>query len=274
MRNTFSKSITDIIKDRHSVRTYENKPLSEEVLNKVKLYLNEINNSQTVFGSKVRINLVEKNDGNKEAKLGTYGVIKGANYYLVASYDKSCEKGLYDLGYLLEKVVLYCTDLGLGTVWLGGTFNKGNFATSINLGENELLPIVCPFGIEANKKSLIAKVFGVNTNKRKNFDTLFFKDNFDRSMSYEEAKEYGQVLENVRLAPSALNKQPWRIVKENNNLHIYNEGKIEMSKVDLGIALCHLKLSAEEKGLDGKFEVIDNKKSDKFEYVISWIGAN
>ena len=37
------------------------------------------------------------------------------------------------------------------------------------------------------------------------------------------------------------------VAAENNNLHIYNEGKIE---------------------------VIDNKKSNKFEYVISWIGAN
>ena len=25
---------------------------------------------------------------------------------------------------------------------------------------------------------------------------------------------------------------------------------------------------------EGKIEVIDNKKSNKFEYVISWIGAN
>ena len=272
--NIFNKPINEIIKSRHSVRTYENNELPKDVLNKVKTYIDEINNSNGIFGNKIRINLIEKNDENKETKLGTYGVIKGANYYLTAAYDKSDDKGLYDIGYLLEKVVLYCTDLGLGTVWLGGTFNKSKFAEAINLKDNESLSIVCPFGIEADKKTLVAKMFGVNTNKRKDFTSLFFKDNFDTTLSYEEAGEYGEVLENIRLAPSALNKQPWRIVKEDKNLHIYSDGKIDINKVDIGIALCHLELTAREKGLNGKFEILKNKVSDKFEYVISWIDEN
>ena len=272
--NIFNKPINEIIKSRHSVRTYENNELPKDVLNKVKTYIDEINNSNGIFGNKIRINLIEKNDENKETKLGTYGVIKGANYYLTAAYDKSDDKGLYDIGYLLEKVVLYCTDLGLGTVWLGGTFNKSKFAEVINLKDNESLSIVCPFGIEADKKTLVAKMFGVNTNKRKDFTSLFFKDNFDTALSYEEAGEYGEVLENIRLAPSSLNKQPWRIVKEDNNLHIYSDGKIDMNKVDIGIALCHIELTAREKGLNGKFEVLKNQVSDKFEYVISWIDEN
>ena len=272
--NIFNKPINEIIKSRHSVRTYENNELPKDVLNKVKTYIDEINNSKGIFGDKIRINLIEKNDENKETKLGTYGVIKGANYYLTAAYDKSDDKGLYDIGYLLEKVVLYCTDLGLGTVWLGGTFNKSKFAEAINLKDNELLSIVCPFGIEADKKTFVAKMFGVNTNKRKDFTSLFFKDNFDTTLSYEESGEYGEVLENIRLAPSALNNQPWRIVKEDNNLHIYSDGKIDMNKVDIGIALCHLELTASEKGLNGKFEILKDKVSDKFEYVISWIDEN
>ena len=105
--NIFNKPINEIIKSRHSVRTYENKQLSKDVLNKVKTYVDEINNSKGIFGDKIRINLIEKNDKNKETKLGTYGVIKGANYYLTAAYDKSDDKGLYDIGYLLEKVVLF-----------------------------------------------------------------------------------------------------------------------------------------------------------------------
>ena len=272
--NIFNKPINEIIKSRHSVRTYENNELPKDVLNKVKTYIDEINNSKGIFGNKIRINLIEKNDKNKEIKLGTYGVIKGANYYLTAAYDKSDGKGLYDIGYLLEKVVLYCTDLGLGTVWLGGTFNKSKFAEVINLKDNESLSIVCPFGIEADKKTLVAKMFGVNTNKRKDFTSLFFKDNFDTTLSYEETGEYGEVLENIRLAPSALNKQPWRIVKEDKNLHIYSDGKIDINKVDIGIALCHLELTASEKGLNGKFEILKDKVSDKFEYVISWIDEN
>lgn len=271
MNNTFNKSITEIIKYRHSVRTYKDVELSNDIIEKIESYLKEINNSEGIFGGKIRVNLIEKNDDGKETKLGTYGVIKGATYYLTAAYDKS-EMGLYDLGYLFEKVVLYCTSLSLGTVWLGGTFNKGKFAKVIDLKSNEVLPIVSPVGIEAEKKSFIAKVFGGNTNKRKEFNDIFFKDNFNTPLTYEEAGEFGEVLENVRLAPSAVNKQPWRIVKENSNFHIYNEGKIEMSQIDMGIALCHFHLTAKEKGLKGEFKVLNEKESDNFKYLISWIG--
>lgn len=76
-------------------------------------------------------------------------------YYLINFYLY-----LIALGYSLEKVILYCTSLGLGTVWLGGTFNKGNFAKAVNLKENEILPIVSPVGYEGGKKSLFAKVVG------------------------------------------------------------------------------------------------------------------
>ncbi|WP_455539327.1 nitroreductase family protein [Terrisporobacter sp.] len=272
MNNTFNKSITELIKSRHSVRTYENKQLPENIINQVKSYVNEINNTKGIFGEKIRIDIIEKNDGNKETKLGTYGVIKGANYYLVAAYDKNSKNGLYDLGYLLEKVVLYCTDLGFGTVWLGGTFNKGKFADAINLKDNESLPIVCPFGIESNKKTILAKMMGASSNKRKDFSSLFFKNDFNTPLSYEDAEKYGEVLENIRLSPSAVNKQPWKVIKEGNDLHIYSDGKIEMNKIDMGIALCHLELTAKEKGIDGKFKILDNKASDKFEYIISWIG--
>lgn len=267
--NTFNKSITEIIKIRHSVRTYENTKLQDDLLEKIESYIKEINDSQGVFGEKIRVNLIKKHENNKETKVGTYGVIKGANYYLTAAYNKS-ENGLYDLGYLFEKLALHCTDLGLGTVWLGGTFNKGDFATAVNLKDNESLPIVSPIGIESNKKTLIAKMFGVNTNRRKEFSTIFFKGDFNTPLTYEEAGEYGEVLENVRLAPSAVNKQPWRIVKEGKNFHIYNEAKMEMNKIDIGIALCHFELSAKEKGLAGEFKVLDDKSSDK--YVISWMG--
>ena len=66
--NIFNKPINEIIKSRQSVRTYENNELPKDVLNKVKTYVYEINNSKGIFGDKIRINLIEKNDENKETK--------------------------------------------------------------------------------------------------------------------------------------------------------------------------------------------------------------
>jgi nitroreductase len=270
MTYIFNKPINEIIKSRHSVRSYENMELPKDKKEKLQAYLEEVNNSVGPFGGKVRIELIEKEDGDKEIKLGTYGVIRGAKYYLAVA----CEKGDFDLenlGFLFEKVVLYCTSLGLGTVWMGGTFNKSNFSKALKLKDNEVLPIVSPVGIESDKKSILSKIMGSNTLKRKEFNTIFFNENFDTPLTYEEAKEYSDVLEMVRLAPSAMNKQPWRILKEGNNYHIYSDSKIEMGRIDIGICLSHFVLAGEEKGLKGEIKVLSNRSDDKYKYVASWI---
>jgi len=270
MANTFNEPICEIIKRRHSVRNYENTGISKETKEKLQAYLDEINNSEGPFGGKVKIQLVQKDDTDKAIKLGTYGVIKGANYYLAVAYKKS-NYDLEDLGFLFEKVILYCTSLGLGTVWLGGTFNKGNFAKAMQLKEDEILEVVSPVGIEGGKKSILARMFGSNAFKRKDFAQIFFNENFDTSLTTEEAKEYNEVLEMVRLSPSAVNKQPWRILKKDNIYHIYSEGKSEISRIDIGICICHFYLSAKEKGLKGEIKVLSGKEDNKYKYVASWI---
>lgn len=271
MANRFNKPINTIIKNRHSVRSYENIELSAEVKEKLQAYLEEINQSEGIFGGRVRVELVQKQLGENEVKLGTYGVIKGANCYLAVAYKKS-RYDLEDLGFLFEKVILFCTSLGLGTVWLGGTFSKGDFAKAIQLQENELLAIVAPVGIESEKKSIVAKIFGSTSSKRKDFSKLFFNENFDTPLTSESDRAYDEVLEMVRLAPSAMNKQPWRILKEGNQYHIYSEGKTDMSRIDIGICMCHFYLVAKEKGLQGEFKVIGGKSHDQYKYVVSWIG--
>ena len=66
MNNTFNKSITEIIKARHSVRTYKDLELSKDIIEKIETYLKEINNSEGIFGSKIRVNLIQKYDNDKK----------------------------------------------------------------------------------------------------------------------------------------------------------------------------------------------------------------
>lgn len=261
----FTKSVDELIKLRHSVRSYESKDLPESIIEKINKY---IDNLSTPFNGKVRIKIIKKSDYDE--KLGTYGVIRGAMYFLAVA----CEKGKFDLetlGYTFEKVILYCTSLGLGTVWLGGTFNKAEFSKVMQISENEFLPIVSPFGYENNKKSIMASIFGNNTGKRKDYSKLFFENDFNMSLLKNSAGEYSEVLEMVRLAPSALNKQPWRIVKNDNVFHFYMEGNKESERIGMGIAMCHFELSAEEKCLNGKFEKVNPNIDTNYNYVISWI---
>ncbi|WP_195265057.1 nitroreductase family protein [Clostridium sp. 1001275B_160808_H3] len=267
MEMIFNKPLEEVIRARYSVRNYEDKHLSQELIEKIENYISELDNP---FNIKVRIHLIKKETYKDVIRLGTYGVIKGANYYLVAACENK-DFALEALGYTFEKLILYCTSLGLGTVWLGGTFSKGDFGKTINLKSNEILPAVSPVGYEGGKKSFLASFMKDHKNKRKDYSEVFFNVSFDTPLSKEEAKEYGEAFEMVRLAPSSMNKQPWRIVKVQNDIHIYNSGNNDMNKIDMGIALCHLDLYMKEKGISGDFKFVNPFIECKYAYVISWL---
>ena len=84
----------------------------------------------------------------------------------------------------------------------------------------------------------------------------------------------------LRLAPSATNAQPWRVVKKQNAYHFFETHKKNASeeekmikKVDLGIALSHFHQTAMEQGLVGQFKKMDNTGiniPENTTYIISW----
>lgn len=259
------ESITEIIKRRKSVRSYSDKIISEDLIEKIENYINNIYNP---FNINIRIRLIKKENYDGVVKLGTYGFIKGAKYFLIAACENK-DFSLEALGYTFEKVILYCTSLGLSTVWLGGTFSRSSFKKTINLKEDEILPIVSPIGYESYSKSFLQKLINNNGN-RKEFSEIFFENNFNTPLNDDLDEIYKDVLEMVRLAPSSMNSQPWRIIKENNDLHIYTNGNGNMNKIDIGIALAHIDMYMKEINIDGEFKKVKDK-SDKYKYVISWI---
>ena len=106
---------------------------------------------------------------------------------------------------------------------------------------------------------------GVRADSRAAFQSLFFDGGFDKPLTPERAGALAQPLELVRWAPSAVNKQPWRAVAVENAVHFYlkhakgfvSDAVGDMQKVDLGIALCHFALAAEENGLNIPFCISD-----------------
>ena len=101
----------------------------------------------------------------------------------------------------------------------------------------------------------------VKADERLPFEELFFDGAMQIPLTKEKAGELLVPLEMVRLAPSAVNKQPWRVVAENEMIHFYlkrskgfgKEGKLDMQMIDMGIALCHFELAAKECGLKIEF---------------------
>lgn len=270
--------VVETIKNRVSVRNYEPRSLTQ--IDKENL-LKEISTLSNPFGGKVRIHLIEKDTVANGEKLGTYGVIKGANTYLGVTTDKS-EIGLISAGYQFENLVLISTHMGLATVWLAVTFSREQFENAMDIRENEYFPAISPIGYAADKRSITESIMRktMNSDKRKSWKELFFKDKFDNPLSNEDANDYAIALEMLRLAPSATNAQPWRVVKENNIYHFFethkgnaSEGEKMIKLVDIGIALSHFHQTVLENQLRGQFEKLDNINIDIPEntnYVISF----
>ena len=69
----------------------------------------------------------------------------------------------------------------------------------------------------------------------------------------------------MRWAPSAVNKQPWRVIWDGRAAHFYekkNRGYVsasgwDLQKIDLGIALCHFSRALAEKGITAAFGIND-----------------
>ncbi len=279
----FNQPVIDLIKIRSSWRSYTSKSLDQVVLDKILEYLSRQNIGP--LKSKSRFHLISMDDPViiDNHRLHTYGFIKNARNFIVGAVEFS-DSHWIDFGYLLEKIILMMTDLGLGTCWLGGTFSRSEFADSIKVRKNEVIPAVSPLGFATGNRSLRDQIirWGAKSRNRRSRNSLFFKENFGEHLPSDQTSKYETVLEMVRLGPSASNRQPWRVVKIGNDYHLFLQRtkKYEMivkdtdlQLVDMGIAMCHFELTANELGLPGHW-VKDNPKipiPDLAEYVVTWI---
>lgn len=270
--------ISEIAKIRKSVRTYTDTPLTDADRKKLADYIDKLTSEKSPFGARVRIKLFDVDKEINSKDLGTYGVIKGAKTYLGVAVNET-EDAMEAVGYVFEKLVLYAASLGLGTCWLGGTFNRGEFAKAMQITENEFFPIASPVGYPAPKNHTVDKIMrkAIKADTRKSFEELFFENDFNTPLSKEKAREYGAILEAVRLAPSAKNAQPWRIVKDGDTFHFFEKKDLpssshDIQRLDIGIAGCHFDLAAKERGINGKLTAVENHPEEKgLIYVFSWV---
>lgn len=247
---------------RFSARTYEKRAVESDLRKKLEIYAASLENP---LGPKVRFEFIDKKTAPNGEKLGTYGFINGASLFVGAAVPNE-NFAAEALGYDFERLILYAASLGLGTCWLGGTFNKSAFADNMKLESNERFPAVSPVGYPKNQR-VVERLFRLKlkADNRLPWESIFFDGCCDKPLTAERAGEYAFPLEMLRLAPSAENKQPWRVVFDGKAFHFLAYGipddsinDIRMKRIDLGIAVCHFHLAAIEKGLKGKLERIEN----------------
>ncbi len=267
---TISKPIEELIKQRHTVSAFKKTAQSGETLAQIQSFIETLSSP---FPAKPTVKVI-----NAEAdgvKLGKVGSVSGATMFVGATVP-NVPYALEAIGYELEKLVLFLTSLGLGTCWVA-SFDRKAFKQAMGASDSDLLPVVLAFGSAG--KSLFG---GGGSRKREAWIKLFFDKEFIRALDEVDAGAYQLPLEMVRLAPSAKNKQPWRVVKTGGQYHFFDYTlpphaypyDFDVHAIDMGIAACHFHLTALDKGLKGEFTfdvnpVIDTQPEECI-YKFSW----
>ena len=283
------KTVVECIRQRFSCRKYLEQPMPLETRWKLDRFIASL--PAGPFGGRASFQLVaaDETDRNALKTLGTYGFIQGATGFIVGT-SSAGDKNLEDYGYQMEQIILYATSLGLGTCWLGGSFTRSSFAKKINASKGALIPAVTAIGeiidVEKARNGLLRRQ--IRADQRLPWEQLFFDQAFNIALSKQAANIYALPLEMLRIGPSASNKQPWRVLRDENAWHFYlkrtkgyRAGSLnrflriaDIQRLDMGIAMCHFEWTARELGLSGQWMAAEPfvKKPDALtEYTVSWV---
>ena len=244
--------MSDLLKTvmgRKSVRSFDGTPVSAEDRERLEQYIRSIRNP---FDIPVRFVLLDA----KEHGLGS-PVLSGETLYVAGIVSKVLHADVA-FGYSFEKLVLYAWTLGIGTTWIGGTMKRELFEQAAGLSEKEMMPCISPLGYPAQKRSIRETMMrrAVGADSRVPAEKLFFNGEWGVALPSEKQAAISDLTELVRWAPSAVNKQPWRIIVSDHSYHFYekrDKGYIgektgDLQKIDVGIALCHFVMGLEEQG--------------------------
>lgn len=248
----------ELVKSRRSVRTFDGKAPDKETVM-------DIMQHAYTTANPYNLPITWKVMSAKKNGLST-PVISGTDAFIAGKLQKAphAEEAF---GYAFENIVLYAQSKGIGTTWIAGTMDRPAFERAMQLEENEVMPCISPLGYPAKKLSIREGMMrkAVKADSRLPFEELFYADTFAEPLSEESSGTFANALEIVRWAPSAVNKQPWRIVIAENAVHFYEkhsrgyvgEDGWDIQKIDMGIAMCHFEKGVEEEGRKCEFFISD-----------------
>ncbi len=208
----------ELIRQRHSVRQYQNKPIPDDIREKLNACVKELN-----AAGNLHIQIFYDEPVCFSSRMAHYGRFENANNYIVMAGRKAADLE-ERCGYFGELLVLIAQEYGLNTCWAALTHGKSKAV--IGTDEKEVIIISLGYG----------KTQGV---KRKS------KNAADVSNIGPDAPDwFKKGVEAALLAPTAVNQQKFRF-ERNGNTVTAKAGIIgSCLKIDLGIVKCHFEIGA------------------------------
>ncbi len=234
-------NITQAIEKRKSRRTYLSTPIDADKVALLKSRIEEYNQR-----SGMTIRFME-NGSFAFAGIGkSYGMFKGVRSLFIMKGQKTDENLKEKAGYYGELLVLESTVLGLGTCWVGGTFDKSSIRKS---SEEEVICVITVGNVppeETLKERIITKAIHRST---KTADEML-------EISGEAPDWLKTGMKAVQKAPSTRNTQKPHFTYQDEILRASVPDTYKFDLVDLGIAKLHFALAAGgmfEQGNGGRY---------------------
>lgn len=205
--------LLEIMRQRHSVRRYTDRPVEQEKRDILDTLANEINQK-----AGLHIQIIYDDPKCFDSFMAHYGKFSGVGNY-IALVGKKSPKPDEKLGYYGEELVLKAQELGLNTCWVALTHGKSK--AIINKGEKQ----VC----------LIALGYGATQGTEHTSKAIAELCNFTEPMP----EWFMNGMNAALLAPTAMNQQKFRF-------ELLPDGNVKAScgsgfytKLDLGIVKYH-----------------------------------
>ena len=225
------KILADAIKHRCSRRKYVQKELPQEIIDQLSASITAYNKN-----SELNMQLVLNQPEAFQGLRKSYGFFTGVQHYIALVGKKNQAHVQEKLGFFGELLVLEATELGLGTCWVGGTYDQKLCTCAV--AADEQLYAVITIGYVPEEQSL--------------------REQLIMHGSHFHTKEIGKIytietqppmwfftsLEAVYKAPSTQNKKPTHIIYHLDNTITAAVDDLNAFEIDLGIAKAHFWLTA------------------------------
>ena len=200
--------------------------------------------------------------------IGGYGKVVGSPHILLFIADERSQFADQHAGYTGEAVILEATWRGMDTCWVGGFFDASKVALHAQLAPGERVYAVSPLGYALVSTSAAERAMRglAGAHRRKPVDKIA------PGIGHGDWPQWAvAAVETARLAPSAMNRQPWRFCFDGHGLVIAKDNAIETPKVtkrlDAGIAMLHVEIAAAALGVLGCWTDLEGKDVARFDPV-------
>lgn len=212
----------EALESRHSVRKFQDRPLSEEIVKALHDEIQRINEE-----GRLHMQLV-LNERKAFKGFLSYGSFTNVSNYVMVVGKKS-DSLEYRAGYYSERLMLFAQSIGLNTCCVGLTYKKVGGAFSLDEDEKIVLCIALGYG----------EPDGFRSHKIKRPDQV-------SNITPDSPRWFKAGVEAALLAPTAVNQQKFyfEYIPVDKVKPVKGSSLVGYTKIDLGIAMYNFQIGA------------------------------